>query len=118
MREAAEQCRRAYLPRVSPPQHFEEACRHAATADLSLILWEGDGAQSLRQALRARTHAPAAPSTIALLSGPEGGLSPAELDFASDAGLQPVSLGPRTLRAETAPLAASAAVLYELGELE
>ena len=39
------------------------------------------------------------------LSGPEGGLSPAEEDAAIAAGFAPVSLGPRVLRADTAPLA-------------
>ena len=43
---------------------------------------------------------------VLLLSGPEGGLSPAEMQAALEAGFEPVSLGPRVLRAETAPLAA------------
>lgn len=43
-----------------------------------------------------------------LLSGPEGGLTPAELAQAQAGGLRPLSLGPRVLRAETAPLAALA----------
>ncbi|MFZ5565590.1 MAG: 16S rRNA (uracil(1498)-N(3))-methyltransferase [Pseudomonadota bacterium] len=45
---------------------------------------------------------------VVFLSGPEGGLSPAEEQVARAAGFVPVSLGPRTLRAETAPLAALA----------
>jgi 16S rRNA (uracil1498-N3)-methyltransferase len=40
-----------------------------------------------------------------VLSGPEGGLSPAEELAALSAGFLPVTLGPRVLRAETAPLA-------------
>ncbi|MBC7598992.1 MAG: RsmE family RNA methyltransferase, partial [Polaromonas sp.] len=40
-----------------------------------------------------------------LLSGPEGGLSPAEEDIAIGRGFVPVTLGERILRAETAPLA-------------
>jgi 16S rRNA (uracil1498-N3)-methyltransferase len=118
VREAAEQCRRAYLPRVSPPQQFGAACAQAADAELGLILWEGEGARSLRQALRARDAALGPPQTISVVSGPEGGLSDDELRAARAAGLEIVSLGPRTLRAETAPLAATAAVLYDLGELE
>jgi 16S rRNA (uracil1498-N3)-methyltransferase len=42
---------------------------------------------------------------VTVLSGPEGGLSPAEEACALAAGFAPVSLGPRVLRAETAPLA-------------
>jgi 16S rRNA (uracil1498-N3)-methyltransferase len=41
---------------------------------------------------------------ICLLSGPEGGLSPAEESRARDQGFLPTSLGARVLRAETAPL--------------
>jgi 16S rRNA (uracil1498-N3)-methyltransferase len=45
---------------------------------------------------------------VTLLSGPEGGLAPGEEDAALARGWQPVHLGPRVLRAETAPLAALA----------
>lgn len=47
-------------------------------------------------------------SAVCFLSGPEGGLSPAEEDCAAARGFAPVSLGLRTLRADTAPLAALA----------
>ena len=47
---------------------------------------------------------------VLFLSGPEGGLSPAEEDLALQHGFAPVTLGPRVLRAETAPLAALAAL--------
>ena len=42
---------------------------------------------------------------VVSLSGPEGGLAPAEETLARAAGFVPVSLGPRVLRADTAPLA-------------
>jgi 16S rRNA (uracil1498-N3)-methyltransferase len=47
---------------------------------------------------------------VLFLSGPEGGLSGTEEEAARAHGFLPVSLGPRTLRAETAPLAALAAL--------
>ena len=49
-------------------------------------------------------------TTFTFLSGPEGGLSPTEETAALSAGFTPVTLGPRVLRAETAPLAALAAL--------
>ena len=49
-------------------------------------------------------------ASVVVLSGPEGGLSEAEEAAARQAGFAPVSLGPRTLRADTAPLAALAAI--------
>jgi 16S rRNA (uracil1498-N3)-methyltransferase len=45
------------------------------------------------------------PSSLTTLSGPEGGFGPDELRAARAAGFVPLTLGPRVLRAETAPLA-------------
>jgi 16S rRNA (uracil1498-N3)-methyltransferase len=53
----------------------------------------------------------AAPRNTTFLSGPEGGLSPAEETASVASGFKPVSLGPRVLRAETAALAALARLL-------
>ena len=58
--------------------------------------------------LRERAGALAAGAPVILLSGPEGGLAPDEEAAARAAGFAPHSLGPRVLRAETAPLAALA----------
>ena len=58
--------------------------------------------------LRARAAALTATAPVTLLSGPEGGLAPDEETAARAAGFGPASLGPRVLRAETAPLAALA----------
>jgi len=46
------------------------------------------------------------PASVALLIGPEGGLSDGEIQAAQQAGFQPWQLGPRVLRTETAPVAA------------
>lgn len=110
VREAAEQSCRGILPEVSSPLSFADACAQAATAALPLLLWEGT-APLLRERLRARLPVP----TLSLLSGPEGGITAEELTAALEHGIMPVSLGPRLLRAETAPLAAVAAIMYELG---
>ncbi len=58
------------------------------------------------QAPSARADSLPPGATVTLLSGPEGGLSPDEDAAARAAGWLPVNLGPRVLRAETAPLAA------------
>ena len=50
-------------------------------------------------------HSPQALTPVTVLSGPEGGLSPGEEAAALAAGFAPITLGPRVLRAETAPLA-------------
>ena len=68
-----------------------------------MVLSLQPGAQPLSQV--APSHGP-----VTLLSGPEGGLSPAEEQAALAAGFAPVNLGPRVLRSETAPLAVLAAL--------
>ena len=45
-------------------------------------------------------------SLVSLLVGPEGGLSDSEIDLSLNSGFEPLTLGPRVLRTETAPLAA------------
>jgi 16S rRNA (uracil1498-N3)-methyltransferase len=61
---------------------------------------------------------PAAPFSVALFSGPEGGFTAGEFETALRYGMIAVTLGPRTLRAETAPLVAATAILYEMGDLD
>lgn len=109
IRESAEQSCRGRIPALAPTLTFAAACAEAADAGKGLILWEGE-APSLRTVLKER----APMNSISILSGPEGGITPEELQAAHEHGIMPASLGPRILRAETAPLAAIAAVLYEL----
>jgi 16S rRNA (uracil1498-N3)-methyltransferase len=72
-----------------------------AATGTRLVLSTAPDAQPLARAV-ANT---ATLTTLTALSGPEGGLSPAELQAATQAGFTAVSLGPRVLRADTAPLA-------------
>ena len=57
------------------------------------------------------------PTPIALLIGPEGGFTDAEVETCVQAGVMPVSLGPRILRAETASSAALALLQHRFGDL-
>lgn len=121
IREAAEQSCRGLLPDLAEPQSLETACRSVARDTLALILWEGDGGTtpSLRQVVQARrqslvgTGESGAGPSLAVFSGPEGGIAPEELTTTTEHGIIPVSLGNRILRAETAPVAAAAAIFYE-----
>ncbi len=120
VREAAEQSRRARLPMLYPAQPFAPACEQAGQQGEALLLWEGSGASGLRPVLQRIATSPSetAPLSLAILSGPEGGWSEAEINTATMYNISLVSLGPRTLRAETAPIAATAAVFFQFGELE
>ena len=68
---------------------------------------------SLRTGTQALRTAAAGGGALIFLSGPEGGLSSTEEDLALAHGFAPVTLGPRVLRAETAPLAALAALTLQ-----
>jgi len=72
----------------------------------------GDAAARFVLSLRAALplHAVDTSTALLFLSGPEGGLTDGEESAARAAGFAPVSLGPRVLRADTAPLAALAAI--------
>jgi 16S rRNA (uracil1498-N3)-methyltransferase len=111
---AAEQCGRAVLPRLLPVRSFAEWQRalmpDATEARFVLSLARGTlpFAEALPPALRAG-------QSLLFLSGPEGGLCDAEDAQARTAGLQPITLGPRVLRAETAALTALAAVAALFG---
>jgi 16S rRNA (uracil1498-N3)-methyltransferase len=113
VREAAEQSRRGRVPEVRAPLRFEAALGAAADMPLKVIPWEGEQAVGLREALapwqgRAELEA-------AVFIGPEGGFSEGEIEAARRAGFQPVTLGERILRMETAATVAAALMLYELG---
>jgi 16S rRNA (uracil1498-N3)-methyltransferase len=57
------------------------------------------------------------PDSVALLIGPEGGLTEAEVELAREYGFKPLALGPRVMRTETAPVAALAILNYLWGDL-
>jgi 16S rRNA (uracil1498-N3)-methyltransferase len=108
IREAAEQSHRGRLPELDAPIAFEQALIEAASADVALIPWEKETACTLREVLLGTAEA------VALIIGPEGGFEDGEIDLAQQHGVQPITLGPRILRAETAAAAAALLVLYEL----
>jgi 16S rRNA (uracil1498-N3)-methyltransferase len=102
---ACEQSGRNRVPQVLPPQPLRDWLAGMPAGGLRLVLSLADGTQPLRQRLAAHGGGP-----VSLLSGPEGGLSPAELAAAVAAGHLPTTLGARVLRADTAPLAALAVI--------
>ncbi|MBA3596702.1 MAG: 16S rRNA (uracil(1498)-N(3))-methyltransferase [Methylibium sp.] len=106
---AAEQCGRARLPTLQPVRSLAEwlAAPAAAPASARFVLSLSEGTQPIAEALGPAVRTG---SALVFLSGPEGGLSPREEAAALGAGLQPVTLGRRVLRAETAPLAVLAAL--------
>ena len=104
---AAEQCGRARVPEILPVMTLPEWFEHTRNAELRLVLHHRTE-HSLAHMAR--------PRQVALMIGPEGGLSPAEIQAAEAAGFTPVALGPRVLRTETAPVAALALCQWLWGD--
>ncbi len=110
-REAAGQSGRGRIPEVRGLLTFGEAVREAAGCALPLFCYEGGGEPV--------SSFPFAESAdCAILTGPEGGFSEAEVREAQDAGLHVCTLGPRILRCETAPLTALACAMFAAGEYD
>lgn len=109
-REAAKQSGRAVVPDVGPPLAPSEL-----TWQGSALLAHPEAGATLAGAGLAgagRTAAGlAAGGPITTISGPEGGFAPEEIDDLAARGAFPLRLGPRVLRAETAPVALLAALL-------
>jgi 16S rRNA (uracil1498-N3)-methyltransferase len=108
VQEAAEQCGRGRIPTISAAQTWAQALCQAGKYDRCLLAWEEEHALGLKEALTGVSGL----GSLAVLIGPEGGLSAKEASEAGQAGFRPVSLGPRILRMETAAIAAAANILF------
>ena len=103
---ACEQCGRNQIPEVTPLQTLQSWLAEVQ-ADLKLVLHH-------RADMKGDT---ATPRSLALLVGPEGGLSDPEIAAAEHQGFQSLKLGDRVLRTETAPLAALAILQARWGDM-
>ena len=109
LREAAEQCGRGRIPGLQPCLRFPQALAQSGQYENALFCWEGEHAVSLSKAVTGHKQ-------IAVFIGPEGGFSADEAAAAQSAGWQPVTLGKRILRMETAAVVACALVLEKVEE--
>jgi 16S rRNA (uracil1498-N3)-methyltransferase len=100
---SAKQCRRAVVPEVHPTQPFEKWLQ-SRDHDLRLLFVEPSAGWETKP-LRHFIGQPA-PTSAAVIVGPEGGWNKPEIESAVDAGCVPVTLGGLTLRADAMALAA------------
>jgi 16S rRNA (uracil1498-N3)-methyltransferase len=101
-RAAARQSQNAHPAQVQPIAKFTYFLAQELKQELKLIPCLSKGTRPLKDVL----EGPAlSPSSALVLIGPEGGFTEDEVELAIQAGFEPVSLGPRVLRAETANIA-------------
>ena len=102
-RAAAKQSRRSRIPEITPVGDQAAVAALIQAAPLALMLHEDATGKITDQPV-------AQVDSVVLIIGPEGGISPAELDAFTTAGAHPVRLGPEVLRTASAGMVALAAL--------
>ena len=101
-REAAEQSERGIVPEIAGAGAARPGHDQRVRAALRAARWAAARAKSRRRP--------------AIVIGPEGGFTPAEVQAAIDAGVTVAGLGPRILRSETVAAVAAAVILSRTGD--
>lgn len=108
---AAKQSKRALIPEVTNVSGFAEAVNLASVMDVRLIPYElaGDMTKTKEQIGSLQPG-----QEIAVFIGPEGGFEESEIGLALANGMEPITLGKRILRTETAGLTVLSWIMYML----
>lgn len=111
---AAKQSKRIMIPEVTGVKSFQDAMESIKNFDLKLIPYEcAEGISATRRLIeRAKPG-----MDIAVIIGPEGGFEDEEILRAKEAGIEPITLGKRILRTETAGLCVLSVLMIQLEEL-
>jgi 16S rRNA (uracil1498-N3)-methyltransferase len=116
--EAAKQSRRAWIPEIAELADTHQVARRIADGQLALLLHE-DATEPLAQLTAGADGLGRLDQSVdrelLLVVGPEGGLSPEELELFTGRGGRPVRLGPEVLRTSTAGAAALAVLSVAVG---
>lgn len=108
---AAKQSKRMIIPEITEIMGFQEAVSYADQLDVLLIPYEmSHGMKRTRELIEGIEPG----TSVAVFIGPEGGFDEQEIRQAVDAGLQPITLGRRILRTETAGMAVLSVLMYHL----
>ena len=110
VRSAAKRSRNPFLMRTGPVLSWSGLLERLGVEPLVIGLWE-------QATLPMRTALVEVSARVALVVGPEGGLTQNESEALERAGAQIVSLGPLILRTESAPVVAASALLYHYGRI-
>ncbi len=106
---AAKQCKRNLIPKIEKSISFNQLLSEVKKYDLAIVAYENEDNVTIKDVLVKRKK----PKNIAVIIGPEGGLSIDEIEDLSKSGSKIVSLGNRILRTETAPIAVLSMINYE-----
>jgi 16S rRNA (uracil1498-N3)-methyltransferase len=111
-KEAAEQSHRNIVPDVVVPLTFQELIEQSRHYEYKLIAYEEEAKRGEKTKLAACLDKIKHGQSLLVVFGPEGGLTEQEVEQLKKLGFETCSLGPRILRAETAPLYLLSVVSY------
>jgi len=111
-REATKQAFRPVTPEIAPAVSMKQLPALLKQHQLVLAPWEDEHALSLRQVITNEI------TDVAVIIGPEGGMSEEDMAYFRESGAQSVTLGPRIFRTETAGLASLIAIMTLTGNLD
>lgn len=110
---AAKQSKRRIVPEIGEVCTMKEALEQCASMDIKLLPYElSEGMPRTKELVGSVKPG----QEIGVFIGPEGGFEEAEVELARSAGFEPVTLGKRILRTETAGLTVMAWLMYQLEE--
>ena len=108
---AAKQSKRGVIPTVTSVMNYAQALKMASEMDLKLVPYElAEGMEHTRRLIESAKPG----QQIAVFIGPEGGFDPKEIETATEMGMEPITLGKRILRTETAGFTTIAWLMYQL----
>ena len=110
---AAKQSNRGYIPRVHEVVSYKEALQMASELDMVLLPYENDkGMSHTKELIKSAKNK----KSIGIFIGPEGGYEESEIAQAVEMNMEPITLGKRILRTETAGLTTLSLLMFELEE--
>ena len=112
---AAKQSKRSIIPEVMPVMKWKDAMRFVENFDLRLIPYEN--AKDIRHTMEELRKLPKH-GKIAVFIGPEGGFADVEIKDAMAHGIEPITLGKRILRTETAAITSMSILMLTLESIE
>lgn len=112
---AMKQSGRSILPEITPVKKYTQVLALGTVCPHRFIAHSGSGSTPLTISRDSRSIMT---QKAFIIAGPEGGFTEDEIEQAKEQSFQPVTLGPRRLRAETAGIVLSTLVLSQLGEME
>lgn len=108
---AAKQSKRRIVPQIHTVMSFKEAVAYAKDMQIKLIPYElAEGMEKTREIIGSLKPG----EEIAIFIGPEGGFEENEIQTALDNGIEPITLGKRILRTETAGFTILSWIMYQL----